>query len=368
MSAEGLKARYGNWLAVLQAGWQWWRGEIAALVPLSLRRQLESAVCIVTIDLEADAVILRRFAAGGVAEIARLPRADFDAAHLRAALAPQLARPWYRRDSFALRLPDTAALKRNLSLPLGARRNIASLLDIELERQSPLDRSEIYHDYRILQVDRQAGRLDIVWRIVRRKSVAPALEICRQAGIDLAVIAFSGDEAPPDGGNYPIERRAALLLLLRRWLIRGLMLLVLLLLLAATAGAYSRNRDASDAFAARVDRAREAARVSLQLEHEIAATRKRAAVLLHERQRVTVSRILAETTRLLPNGSWLDDFAYRDGEVRIRGYSNAAPSLLALFDASPLFTAAEFRAPLMQAQGPGQEQFDLSFRIREGAR
>jgi general secretion pathway protein L len=366
MSAKGTTSR--AWLIAAQTGWQRWRAEIAALIPAGLRDRLTSGGAVVAIDLEDNAVILRRFADGDVTEIARLPSAAFDAAHLRAALSPYLARPWFLRDSFALRLPDASALKRNLSLPLAARRNIASLLDIELERQSPVDQGEIYHDYRIARTDRPAGRIDIVWRMVRRKSVTPALEICRQAGIDLAVIAFTGDAAPSNGGNFPVEPRAALLLRLRHWLVRGLLLLILALLIAVAAGVYTRNQQALDDFSLRVDQARIAARASLQLQHEIDAARQRTALLLREKQGLSVTRLLAETTRLLPAGSWITGFSYQDGEVRLQGYSNAASSLIALFDASPLFTSAEFRAPLVQGQSPGQEQFDLALKIRKGAR
>jgi len=368
MSSEGLTSRALGWLSALDTGWRRWTGELAARTPPGLRGWLTSGVAIIAIDLEDGAVVLRRFADGEESHIARLSPERFDAANLHAALAPYLSRPRYLRESFALRLPDAAALRRNLALPLAARRDIASLLDIELERQSPLDRGEIYHDYRILGTDRQTGRLDVAWRIVRRKSVDPALAICKQAGVDLAVVAFISDETPPDGGNFPVDAGASRLLRLRRWMMRGLLLLILALVIAVTAGIYSRNDAAAVAFRDRVEAARIAALPSMRLAHDIAAIRQRAALLLQERQRLTVTRLLAETTRLLPDGAWLTDFSYRDGEVRVQGYSNAAPSLIALFDASPLFTGAEFRAPLTQAQNGGQEQFDLAVKLRKSAR
>jgi general secretion pathway protein L len=360
MSAAGMKS--------LRSAWHRMRDAAAALIPASLREKLTGDAPIVAIDVADDGAVIRRFADGRVIEIARLPREAFDAAGLRSTLSAHLAKPWFLRDAVALRLPDAVALRRPLALPLAARRNIDSLLDIELERQSPLDRDAVYHDYRILGVDSASSRIDIVWRIVRRSTLAPALDICRRAGIDLAVIAFTGDDVLPDGGNFPVAPRAALLLRLRRWLVRGLLLLILVLLLAVAAGAYTRNQQALDDFAGRVDIARHEARASLHLEHDILATRARASALLHERQHLGVTRILAEVTRLLPAGSWLNELSYRDGEVHLRGTSNAASSLIALFDASPLFTAAEFRAPLVQGQGREQEQFDLAFKIREAAR
>ncbi len=342
------------------------RTTIASAIPASLRDTLIGSTPIVAIDLADGGAIIRRFADGDVTEIARLTPDTFGAAGLRAALAAHLSKPWFLRDAVALRLPDTAALRRPLALPLAARRNIDSLLDIELERQSPLDRDAVYHDYRILDVT--ADRIDIVWRIVRRSTVAPALDICTKAGVDLALVAFTSDDAPPDGGNFPVAPRAALLLRLRRWLVRGLLLLILSLLFAVAVGAYARNQQALDDFSGRLDAARHEARASLHLEHEILATRARAAALLHERERLGVTRILAEVTRLLPDGSSLTEFSYRDGEVHLRGISSSASALIAVFDASPLFTAAEFRAPLVQGQVRDQEQFDLAFKLRKEAK
>ena len=351
-------------LSRLDTVWRWWRGEVAALLPDRVRRWLDGGVTVIAIDLDGAGAVLRRFEDGRMSEIGRLPH--FDAANLRAALAPYLAQSVLSRPSFALRLPDTAALRRTLSLPAAARRDLATLLDIELERQSPLDRAEIHHAYRVVEAG--AGRIALDWRLVRKRSVAPALEVCREAGIDLAAIAFAGDDAPPDGGTLPVATGAARLLRARRAMVRGLLLLIAALLLAATAGVYQRNQSAADAFAVRVDRTRLAALGALRLEHAVAATRSRDALLLRERQKLSVTRILAETTRLLPQGSWLTAFSYGNGEVRLRGYSNAASSLIAVFDASPLFAGAEFAAPLVQAQSRDLEQFDLTVKLRGGLR
>ncbi|HWD28596.1 MAG TPA: PilN domain-containing protein [Rhizomicrobium sp.] len=352
MSTETLTGRIGG----MRAAWRRWCGEIAAVLPAGLRRALDSGVSIVTIAPEGDTAILTRVSDGKSALIARTP---FTSEGLRTALAP------FRRESAVLCLPESLALRRDLSLPLAARSDLASLLDIELERQSPLDRSEVYHDWRVARED--GKQVDVVWRIVRRRAIAPALETCREAAIPLAAVIFAGDETLADGSTIPVDAGAARLLRLRRWQVRGLLLLIVVLLVAVTAGAYVRNQQAAGALAGRVEQARIAARGPQRLEGEIGAAHHRMALLLNERRKTSMTRMLAETTRLLPQGSWLTDFSYRDGQVRVRGYSNAASSLIAIFDASPLFANAEFGAPLVQAQGRGLEQFDLSFKLRGGA-
>jgi general secretion pathway protein L len=368
MSESGLNMARADLVAAIRGTLFWWRSELRALLPESLRAFFASGVSIVAIDVEDQAVALTRFSSGRAARIANLPRSDFDPQTLRAALSSALSRPWYLRDAFALRLPESVALRRDLSLPIGARRNIATLLDMELERQSPLDRGDVFHAYRIVNVDRASQRIEVVWHILKRASVQPALEICRQAGIDLSIISITGDGVPPDGGNLPLSPRAVLLLKFRRRLVAGLLALAVLLAVGVAAGAYLRNQHSVDAFAERVDGERIAAQSSLALEHRIDTALKREALLSEERRQHSVTQLLAETTRLLPQGSWLTEFGYRGGEVHIHGYSGTASSLIALFDASPLFSGAEFRAPLVQAQAPGQEEFDIVFKVRGDAR
>jgi general secretion pathway protein L len=89
-----------------------------------------------------------------------------------------------------------------------------------------------------------------------------------------------------------------------------------------------------------------------------------AVALVAEKQGSMVTRMLAEVTRLLPDRTWLTGFSYSDGEVRLQGYSSKAAALIAIFDASPQFTGAEFRAPLVQAQDKNIEQFDLALKLR----
>ena len=356
-----------SWTAGIGAAWHRLADQFRALGFVSLPSQLETAVRVVAIDAGDEVVVLRRFAGGDSIELARLLRAEFTPAALRTALAAQLARAWYRRASFALRLPDAWALKRTLTLPLAARGNLNSLLEFELERQSPLDRSEVYHDHSIVRTDPRARTMDVAWRIVRRKNVDPLIEVCRQAGIELAAVALVSDDAPPAGGTFPVSSGARRLLRARRWTVPALALLIAVLLAAVIAGAYARNQEVNDLLLAKVAQTRLAARSALLLEHRIDATRGRAVALTAEKQRPMVTAMLAEVTRLLPDGAWLTGFSYGDGEVRLQGYSNNASGLIAIFDASPLFAGAEFRAPLVQAPDKNTEQFDLAVKLRRSS-
>jgi Tfp pilus assembly protein PilN len=75
--------------------------------------------------------------------------------------------------------------------------------------------------------------------------------------------------------------------------------------------------------------------------------------------------VLSELAQTLPDGSWIYSFQLNGREARIDGFSSSASALIGLFDKSPLFANAQFRAPLTQAQQPGLERFDLSVEIKD---
>lgn len=366
MSGEGIRDRWDEFQSRLLAGWRWWLGEILAMVPENFHKALASGDCVIAMDVDDREVVIRRFDDDGAREIARMPRAQFDAAALRRAVEPYLAEPWMLRDFFVLRVPDALALNRTLRLP-GKGRNLDDILRHELDRQSPIDRSQVYYDFRVLKRDRQANQIEVFLRIARRDAIDAACAVCRAAGIELAAIGFMADETPADGGIFPVDPNASLWLRVRRRLVPGLAVLVAVLAIGALTGAYLRNQAAADALADRVEQVRGQAQIIEHLHRGIDGALGRSAFLARQKQNLMLVRLLSEVTRVLPNGSWIFDFECRDGEIRISGFSDSASSLIALFDASPLFGDAQFRAPLMQGSNAGQERFDMSFKIRKGA-
>ena len=352
--------RYG-----LGSAWRWWTGELATCVPTGLRRLFADNNPVVAIDLGEGEVMLRRFADGGETTLARIPRSGFNAETLKQALASQLSGPKLLRDVFALRIPDDMALERHLQIPASAQRKLAAVLGYEIERQSPVDEKDVYYDYHAQRSG--AKELDVTLRIVRRAPVDEAVAMCRAAGIELAAVAFTSDAAPAEGGTFPIDAPAKRLMTMRRRLVPALLALIALLLIGVLAGYYLRNEAAAEELSGRVAIAQSQSSGIVALRREIEGTRARATLLAQRKHGEMLIGLIAEVTRVLPSQSWLTELQVRDGEVRVQGYSNAAASLISLFDASPLFTDAQFRAPLMQGSAPGQERFDLSFKLK-GAR
>jgi general secretion pathway protein L len=361
MLAQDLKSRPGALWEGLKTGFAWWAGELGAMVPQSLRGLFETGA--ITIDVTPSEIIVARRGGRNVTTLARIVRDDLAVRTLARSIPPEPRAVAWLADPVILRLPANDALERNLKLPLAARSDLANILHYEVERQSPVGAENIYYDYRVMPA---ADGLDVSLRIIRRDGVDDVLALCRNAEIEPAAITFIDDDLA-DGGNFPVPPAEARKLAARRRVVPMLAALACVLVLGVIGGAYLRGQSVADDLSERVAQAQIKAQDVERLQRQIAASEKGAALLARQKRSPATVQVLAEVTRVLPDGAWIYEFEMSGGEVRIHGFAHAAESLIAQFDASPLFGDAQFRSPLMQGPNVGLERFDLSFKIKAAA-
>jgi general secretion pathway protein L len=360
---DGLRA--GEWIEKARAGWRWWLRELAYFVPGPLREVFAPDRDAILIAAKRDEFVVTRRAGVFETVIARIPRDEFAARTLRLSVprATGLAR-WFA-DPVILELPAQDALVRSLRLPRGAARNLGAILRHEVPRQSPLDAQDIYYDYRVTAADRDG--LDVALRIIRREPVDACVALCGEAGIALSAVAFVGDAEPARGGVFPVDAAAARRFSLAPRVVPALAGLVLLLTAGLVGSLYLRGEAVAADLAARVDAARHGAMEVSALQRKLDAANRQAAFLAQQKRSPAAVAVLATVSRLLPDDTSLYEFEMNGGEIRLHGFSAEAASLIALFDASPHFSDAQFRSPLMQGPTPNAQRFDLSVKLRGDA-
>ena len=72
---------------------------------------------------------------------------------------------------------------------------------------------------------------------------------------------------------------------------------------------------------------------------------------------------LVEITQRLPADTWLNHFAYRQGQVDLSGVSKSAAALLPLLQASPQFTNIKFNGGLTRDPS-GVDRFRLQLQVK----
>jgi Tfp pilus assembly protein PilN len=105
-----------------------------------------------------------------------------------------------------------------------------------------------------------------------------------------------------------------------------------------------------------------------QQNQETSALETRAAVLEDVRASTWEKlRLLEELTKLLPDGTWLQELHLSEDTVEIYGYSKRAADLVPPLENSPYFTQVEFIAPIT-LDNQNREIFRIRMRLKQPAR
>ena len=339
------------------------------MVPQNIRKKLQELfrdnTGAVTVDVAEKMVVVSCTAGGVTSEILHASKEDLSSTGISAA-AKTVKQATSGGDRVTVRVPRAELLRRMVKLPAAASRNLKNILKFELERVSPLDPEQISFDYSVVGRDKEANRLDVELRILKREVVDKAVAACRALGLEPQAIGFMGGSEQMAERDFPVSQTASLRGQWQTWRVPALSSLVVVLGIGALLATYSREQDTLDALSDQITAAKSRALVVEHLQDEINKSNLGMAFLAQQKQSPLLVKILAEVTRALPDNTWLVEFELHGREVRIHGYSPAASSLIALFDNSQFFTNAQFRAPLMQGQN-GLERFDLSFDVKGGA-
>ncbi len=165
-----------------------------------------------------------------------------------------------------------------------------------------------------------------------------------------------------DGGTFPIETLAERVLRLRPRIVPALVVLVLVLALAFLGSLYWRGAATAEDLSNRIEIAQTQAAAVERLERQLDAANRQVVFLTGQKRKPETVATLAAVAQILPTDAWIYEFEKSGDEIRLHGFSASAASLIALFDASPLFRDAQFRSPLMQAQN-NLQRFDMSFKL-----
>lgn len=256
-----------------------------------------------------------------------------------------------------LRLPAERALARTLTLPASAEADLAAALAFELERQTPFRAEEVWLGWR--REPAAAAGLVIRLVVVRREDAAAALRELADRGLAPEAVEIEGETGIRLAIPSLRRRRGGLGRL--NWALFAL--LVVLSLTALAAPAWQADRETARlrmelvALKPAVDRA-------LALRAEVDR-------LLGDAERVVrakgeapaATRLLEEMTRVLPDDAWLGQFNVADGKVEIEGVAASAAALVRAIEASPLFGAVHYRAPVSADAVTRLEHFQFAVEL-----
>ncbi|TPM16330.1 PilN domain-containing protein [Mesorhizobium sp. B2-3-5] len=337
-------------------GFDWWRDELRAVWASLVPRAKQSKPSDWTIGIADDGI--RVHAAGGPGFQSRPLALDATADEIAAQL-----RTGRRHPTVAIQLDSTLSLVRHLAARQLPARQARDMAELDLMASTPIDPSQVH----IIFTDGADG--GCFYRVLKKKSLAPALDAVRAVGGNPSSLDIVGSERtwPADplslAAIWPSRARDRFVR--RAWVSA---VAVLLVGLAATYGhAQLRYWQAASVLDEQIATAQvkaKKARAALQKRQtELDQTEKLRA---SKKSAVSVVRILAELTRLLPDSAWVTDLSSRGNQITITGFAASAADLIQPIDASPLFSAPEFSSPVVRVPGQSGERFTITAKVGDG--
>lgn len=341
----------------LREFWQWWSGELLALVPAGLRQLLGSGGEYLVLSRDGQGVALWHRRADGETRLASLPLDDTgETARLR------FLQEHPKLDDLAivLKLENHQGLRKQIKLPMAAAENLQQVIAFEMDRMTPFKSDQVYFSALV------ASRLKATRQIVVDLVLTPKTKLDSILE-DLTAAGWRPERVYLDGetriGSYdllpekfrPPHRRLPGIL---NGILAGL--IVTLLTLVAIVPLWSANNEVKRL----QDQVKKTARIAQEVEsmREQAEKLQHQARFLQDRKHVepVLLDMLEELTRVIPDGTWLNGLQYANRRLIVQGQSPSASSLLQRIETSAFFRNVSFVSPVTKDTSNGLERFQIA--------
>jgi general secretion pathway protein L len=254
-----------------------------------------------------------------------------------------------------LLLPEELAMRPVLTLPGTAARSLDQVLDVEIERLTPFKASDIAVAKEV--APSADGQIRVALTIVPLARIEEHVAPLRDAGINVAhVLAqrahLSRTPEMSVSGAAEVARRDT-----AGWVPA---VVTLALLAAALVSPFAAQEQQLENRQAKLEElGPELAKVQ-RLTRDVEAAQARERVL-HRflMERTAMTALLEETTRVLPDHTWLTLYRVGDGRMTLEGQSSSATSLISVLNGSPRLSDVRFNAPVTRDPASGAERFRL---------
>jgi len=265
-------------------------------------------------------------------------------------------------------LSEDAALRRERRLPTASRAHVQNIMNLQMASDTPFTIEEVYADSVVTGEDDVAREIIVSQALAPRASIDALVDQMYQGyGIQLSAIDLADPGMPAGRVGYnllPPSRRPAV----KSGGSSGIRFLAFVLLGAAVFAGFAwrdlqqRRIAAADTLIATAEvGAAEAMQVSTRITQGIGGIEKVAA---EQADPLGFLRVYNVVASLLPEGSWLEEFAYERPTVVVTGLSGNSATLVKAFEASDAIAGARFASPVVRDSQTGAERFRLEITFK----
>jgi general secretion pathway protein L len=340
----------------------WWAAELVACAPAPLRAALSRKPSLLVVQIARQGARFRHGRGRNWRDLGQVRIPASGPGGARGAVDALLRGSKTARSLVVLLLPKSLVLRRAVQLPLAATENLREVLAFEMDRNTPFKAEQVYFDYRAVNLDGNAKRLDVDLLAAPRRVVDDAVRTLAEWDLRadrVAIVDRDGEggiafdllpAAPADNGDVGLI-----------WLSRGLALAAAVLLAVAVYLPMGEQKRALNELEDDLVRARTVAAEADALKKRLTQMAERNRFLIGRKlERVTMTELLHEVTRLLPDNTWLTRTRLQGDKLSLSGYSVTASALIGFLENSNRLAEVRFSSPVTLDARVGLERFDVT--------
>ena len=340
---------------------KWWGQGLLLLLPARWLARLRHTPDTITVEQRDDTLTFRRYA-GADRQLSAERSVSMDDEPGKAAVTDWLGE---QADSLklVLLLPQDCCLQKRLTYPLAAEKELRSVLEFELDKQTPFAGDRVYFDYLITGRDTAADQLHITLCLVLRDVLHKCLDAIRFLDM-LPTAATTASDDSFETVNFMPPPEADATRSAARPLGR-LCLAAFILFITALYLPLLRYASVIEEFENRVEQARTGAMQAQALDNKKRNILERVDFLSDQAEHhIPPLQVIHDLTRRLPDNTWVNRLGIRSGEIQVHGESDAAAAVVQLMEESDYFEQAQFRSPVTKNSSTGKDQFHIAAGLR----
>lgn len=338
----------------LAATWSWWTGEMEQLLPPRVRALLaRQRSRIYLLPRDEHVVVLE----GYPEQLSEIGQGSIDKPDELRSIAGNVD------DDIVVLLPPRQILRKSIVLPAGVGEDLASALELEMDRQTPFTANSAYFDFSVRERSALKKTITVDVVLTPKSLLDGLLSSLSKAGIEPSAVTGLDEQGRVHSANLlPTDRRPARPKFFGP-LNATLAALLIVLLVTAIAFPILEKRKAIASLEPAVAAAGESARQGSAIRSNIESlTNGTTALIDRKRSEPTTIRLLDEITRAIPDHTWIERIEIDEQEIQLRGQSPSAAELVALLESDEAFGDPQFRSPVTQVQNSNRERFHISVR------
>jgi general secretion pathway protein L len=296
---------------LLLRGWQWWSGELIAMLPPQWRERVTRRSHNVA-ELRGGALVFRDEQSGQFLQ----------------------AKP---RGAIKALMPADQVLVREMDLPLLPMSDVKRMIALDIDRLTPFQPEQVLFDAQVVARDPEGGRQQVALGVALRAAVAAFIENMRVHNLEPAAVGvatrrgasshdfdFLAAMREANGGDAA-QRRSVYW-----WIGAAVLLLINLVLLTY------RDSNSLDQLRQTVEMQQGPVGVALRTREKVDREDARRAALLQSKAQSAPLPVLDAVTKAMPQDAWVRRFEWNGRTVHVSGARKTSTDIIARLEASPV--------------------------------